>query len=290
MSRLLLFLVAMLSIRRAGTLSSLALRRRASAQFVPRRAFRPMALAPSEEAHVDSLEQIGEVWQERLRRLNVPAAAKLVRALSPENPLGYVNTAGRNNAGTLTRWVEDQKRRHPDKVLLVRVGDFYEAYGVDALLLVEHCGLNPMAQKARAGCPIPNVQQTLNGLTSAGFAVNVYEEHPHELMGGTKLKKRFLSQVVTPASPTYLHEACMGRVDLEYAEPPPVAGVCGTASGYTLVLLHLDSRVWRVHRHLSEAALRSHLAAREVAPPLYAHDVPASLRFLPTERRAVRAG
>ena len=280
----------MLSIRRAGTLSSLALRRRASAQFVPRRAFRPMALAPSEEAHVDSLEQIGEVWQERLRRLNVPAAAKLVRALSPENPLGYVNTAGRNNAGTLTRWVEDQKRRHPDKVLLVRVGDFYEAYGVDALLLVEHCGLNPMAQKARAGCPIPNVQQTLNGLTSAGFAVNVYEEHPHELMGGTKLKKRFLSQVVTPASPTYLHEACMGRVDLEYAEPPPVAGVCGTASGYTLVLLHLDSRVWRVHRHLSEAALRSHLAAREVAPPLYAHDVPASLRFLPTERRAVRAG
>ena len=128
------------------------------------------------------------MWQERLRRLNVPAAAKLVRALSPENPLGYVNTAGRNNAGTLTRWVEDQKRRHPDKVLLVRVGDFYEAYGVDALLLVEHCGLNPMAQKARAGCPIPNVQQTLNGLTSAGFAVNVYEEHPHELMGGTKLK------------------------------------------------------------------------------------------------------
>ena len=110
------------------------------------------------------------------------------------------------------------------------VGDFYEAYGVDALLLVEHCGLNPMAQKARAGCPIPNVQQTLNGLTSAGFAVNVYEEHPHELMGGTKLKKRFLSQVVTPASPTYLHEACMGRVDLEYAEPPPVAGVCGTAT------------------------------------------------------------
>ena len=49
-----------------------------------------------------------------------------------------------------------------------------------------------LRQKARAGCPIPNVQQTLNGLTSAGFAVNVYEEHPHELMGGTKLKKRFL--------------------------------------------------------------------------------------------------
>ena len=47
--------------------------------------------------------------------------------------------------------------------------------------------------------------------------------------------------------------------------------------------------MWRV-LHLSEAALRSHLAAREVAPPLYAHDVPASLRFLPTERRAVRAG
>lgn len=41
-------------------------------------------------------------------------------------------------------------------------GDFYETYGVDAIMLVEHCGLNAMAGKAKAGCPIRNVQATLD--------------------------------------------------------------------------------------------------------------------------------
>lgn len=41
---------------------------------------------------------------------------------------------------------------------LVRVGDFYEAFGADAIMLVEHAGLNPMGGKPRAGCPWRNLQ------------------------------------------------------------------------------------------------------------------------------------
>lgn len=48
---------------------------------------------------------------------------------------------------------------------LVRVGDFYEAFGVDAVLLVEHAGLNPMGGKPRAGCPWRNLQVTRHGTT-----------------------------------------------------------------------------------------------------------------------------
>lgn len=48
----------------------------------------------------------------------------------------------------------------------MQVGDFFEAYGVDAVLLVEYCGLNPMGGKAKAGCPKQNLQQTLDCLTS----------------------------------------------------------------------------------------------------------------------------
>jgi hypothetical protein len=44
------------------------------------------------------------------------------------------------------------------QVCLVRVGDFYEAFGADAVLLVEHAGLNPMGGKPRAGCPWRNLQ------------------------------------------------------------------------------------------------------------------------------------
>lgn len=56
-----------------------------------------------------------------------------------------------------------------------RVGDFYEAFGLDAIMLMEHCGLNAMASKARAGCPVKNIQATLDCLTSAGFRVAVIE-------------------------------------------------------------------------------------------------------------------
>ena len=69
------------------------------------------------------------------------------------------------------------KLQHPTKVLLVRVGEFYGACGgIDATLLVEHCGLNPMGDKVRAGCPWRNLQQTLDGLTRNGLTVAVYEE------------------------------------------------------------------------------------------------------------------
>ena len=61
-------------------------------------------------------------------------------------------------------------------MLLTRVGEFYETYGVDAVMMMQHAGLNKMGQEVRAGCPRKNVQQTLDGLTGAGLTVAVYEE------------------------------------------------------------------------------------------------------------------
>jgi DNA mismatch repair ATPase MutS len=95
---------------------------------------------------------------------------------------------------------------------LTRVGDFYEAFGVDAALLVEHCGLNPMGGKGRAGCPVRNVQATLDDLTQFGYSVAVLEEvsetdsqrGPSKAKSG--LKARMLGQIVSPANPTYLHD------------------------------------------------------------------------------------
>ena len=53
------------------------------------------------------------------------------------------------------------------QVVLCRVGTFYEAWGLDAVLVVHHAALNPMASQAKAGCPIQNLQQTLDRLTGA---------------------------------------------------------------------------------------------------------------------------
>eukprot|EP01035_Chromulina_nebulosa_P022938 gene22938-29711_t len=71
------------------------------------------------------------------------------------------------------------KLKYPEKIILVRCGDFYETYGIDAIMLVAYCGLNPMADKCKAGCPKGNIQKTLDSLTSNGFSIAVHEEINH---------------------------------------------------------------------------------------------------------------
>ena len=113
----------------------------------------------------------------------------LIPELTKDNELGYLPHSGMVSRGTLVDFVVEQKRLHPDKIILVRVGEvnillptlsplkqFYETYGIDALLMIEFAGLNPMGNKPRAGCPIKNIQQTLDQLTNAGLMVAVYEE------------------------------------------------------------------------------------------------------------------
>jgi len=152
-------------------------------------------------------------WIEPLLSLTKSSSRSLVRQLSNRNycPMGYDPLASpflallsssssshnisspnstseatdadhnkkqqRPTTTSLLSYIRQQKQTHfNDAIMLIRVGDFYETYGVDAIMLVEHCGLNPMAGKARAGCPWKNVQSTLDMLTKAGFRVAVYEE------------------------------------------------------------------------------------------------------------------
>lgn len=48
----------------------------------------------------------------------------------------------------------------------VQCGDFYEAIGIDAVLLVQFAGLNPMGGRSppRAGCPKQNIRRVLADL------------------------------------------------------------------------------------------------------------------------------
>lgn len=56
----------------------------------------------------------------------------------------------------------------------MQVGEFYETMGIDAVLLVQHAGLNPMGvgDPPRAGCPIANLRRTISDLVEqAGLSV-----------------------------------------------------------------------------------------------------------------------
>ncbi len=66
---------------------------------------------------------------------------------------------------------------------LLQVGEFYEAAGVDAVVLVQHANLNAMAPGsgvARAGMPIGALQKKLDLLVKQlGFSVVSADEHVH---------------------------------------------------------------------------------------------------------------
>jgi hypothetical protein len=174
-------------------------------------------------------------------------------------------------------------------------------------MLVEHCGLNPMGNKAKAGCPIRNVQATLDSLTEQGFRVAVYEEAPDTdalagagAAGGSKsrIKSRFLAQLVSSASPTYLYDLILlGNADaLATAQPSrPYVGVLSLAAGYTLVEVSIEERSVRVSSRLTAEAVSARLAAFPPADPLFYVPSPIeyeslnggaslSLPFLPSRR------
>ena len=66
--------------------------------------------------------------------------------------------------------------RNSDPVLPLcdQCGDFYEAIGTDAVILVQFAGLNPMGNRSppRAGCPKGNIHRVLADLVQgAGLTV-----------------------------------------------------------------------------------------------------------------------
>ena len=251
--------------------------------------------------------KLDEYWKEPLLELSRPVARDLAKQLDPEIcPLGYNPdmTAGiaaatsktkktvgptRGRRGGFLGYCRDQKELYPQHVVLVRCGDFYETFGVDAMLLVEHVGLNPMGGKARSGCPKQNIQATLDGLTAQGFSVAVYEElEPVGTSTTKKLKERTLAQIVSPASPTYLYDnwllggtnqvsssdADAGSMnDASYSldglpPPRPCVGVVHTAAGYSIVEVSLEERSIQYSERLTAEAVACRLAAYPPADPL----------------------
>ena len=247
--------------------------------------------------------KLDDYWREPMMQISRPVARELMKQLdSTDCPMGFdpmaspkrriaegITTAGKK--GSFLAFCREQKELYPQCVILTRMGDFYETFGMDAILLVEHASLNPMGGKAKAGCPYRNVQATLNALVEQGFSVAVYEEVGQT--ASNKLKTRVLSQIVSPASPTYLYDHnwllgsdYQGGAFLDQLPPPrPCVGIVHTASGYHMVECSLEERSVEYSERLTSEAVACRLAAYPPAEPLVYIPAPTetspSLSFLP---------
>ena len=208
--------------------------------------------------------KIAPYWLEQLAKMEKKTSRDLIAQLVPDNELGYDwEDGGRNGAKRgsgrspppLISICLEWRRQHPEKVVLVRNGEFYETFGMDALMMIDHSGLNAMGGKAKAGCPVKNIQGTLDGLTGVGLSVAVFEEvidtnvHKGPAKTGTtkNLKHRAFSQVVSPATSMYVYDLTLRADDIDFRPSVPFLGIMHTdSSGYVLCEVHVDEKTLTV--------------------------------------------
>lgn len=121
---------------------------------------------------------------------------------------------------------------------------------------------------------------SLQGLTSKGFRVAVYEEGADtdassgpgaSASSKSRIKNRFLAQIVSPASPTYLYDlVLLSNADSLLAASParPYVGIISLSSGYTVVEVDVEERTVRVSERLTAEAVACRLAAYPPVDPL----------------------
>ena len=209
-------------------------------------------------------------WQARLDLLSHPSAIRMATDLDPHEPLGigpaeqpfwkgFKHTYGSkdSNIDFLLRI----KNQHPEKIVLVQIGEFYETWGIDSVFLVEHCGLNRMGRRGvRAGTPLINIQKVLDDLTAVGFSVVVCEQAADPIKNARKT--RFISEIVTPASPVYTHGLAMDktRSNTLFPDSPPEFGIVFDKRGVTVVEINPDLRTVLTLEGLTKEAALARLA------------------------------
>ena len=97
------------------------------------------------------------------------------------------------------------KALHPEAILLYRVGDFFEAYSDDAVLVSKLLGLvlthrsnGEKGSTEMAGVPHHALQQYLPKLVRAGYKVAVCDQLEDPKLAKGKLVKRGITEILTP--------------------------------------------------------------------------------------------
>ena len=112
----------------------------------------------------------------------------------------------------LMKQYEEMKRKHPDAVLLFRVGDFYETFSEDAVIASDILGIT-LTRRANgannyvelAGFPHHALDTYLPKLVRAGKRVAICEQIQSPLIQ-KKMGKSAVTELITPANAEPVNE------------------------------------------------------------------------------------
>lgn len=228
---------------------------------------------------------VKDYWDDVLQGVDKPSAKKLLEHVDTSVPLGLPHLLDsskiKGSRPPAFSFFYETKLQHPDKVVLVRVGEFYETIGIDAILMVQHAGLNPMGKDGnppRAGCPRANLRRTVSDMVEGGgLSVVVCEEAPEPYTYGTMRrapKERYVAAIVTPAAPHFVHGMVDEEVNIPVEKTPPLLGISPAVGGYSVIEVDAELMTVRETEGLTEDAVYSRLHEGGLVPPLYLHSPP----------------
>jgi predicted GIY-YIG superfamily endonuclease len=174
-------------------------------------------------------------WKSKLAKVKRPIAVALRDKLLPHmNPLG-IDTANDKciGNGIIQTQLFEAKQKYPKCVILAQIGSFYECFGVDAVMVLEHSDLNQSGSGSKAGTPLQSIQTLLNSLVKAQLCVAVFDQTGDDKDG---LKMRTLTQIVTPANPIFF--SCIKHNDTDSPNGLPIIGITSSTVYYANVELN----------------------------------------------------
>lgn len=213
-------------------------------------------------------EGIAGVWRDRLAAATRVETHQLLHELVlTRGPLGLASTPKRQ---TIAAQVCEFKQSHPERIVLVRVADFYEAWGVDAAILIDVVShLVRHKTELKVVFHASRIQEHLNALIGHRLTAAVYEETPVLCTP----RHRALSQIVTAATPQY------GASEADAPAARPIAALYAhpTHDCVSVCLLDVPQRLCR---RMSQVAIKnaSALVAGALRPLYVLRHVPAWLR------------
>jgi DNA mismatch repair protein MutS len=171
-------------------------------------------------------------------------------SLVKERPIG---PEAMDTLTPMLRQYRDIKARHPDAILMFRLGDFYEMFYDDALaasralaLTLTSRGRGTRTEAPMCGVPHHAAESYIARLIRQGFRVAVCDqvEDPRQAKG---IVRRAVTRVVSPGTVT-------DPAQLRAAEPNFIAAILAGGGGFGCAYLDLSTGDFRLSEHRGAGA------------------------------------
>ena len=194
-------------------------------------------------------------WHSFIERIQCPTAIKLLPCLDHTHFFGVRKLSSRP---PLFKFFSEQKMNYPCDVLLLENGKFFDTHGVDALMVVEHCGVNPMPNGLRAGIHSDNIQRSCDQLINAGINVVVFEQIE---TGKNANTTRVFLQRLSPLQPTYFGRHVKQNLISKHVRTcVPLVGIQEDSKDtYQLAFVDIQSHKCIVRRAMTKGSVLSFL-------------------------------